>query len=489
MAPGRDRGPGDLGVAGVDGQPGTGGGDLVGQGLDGRARPGPAPRRCPTGSAPGRVDSPPTSTTSAPSASSLRPWRTAASGSAQRATVGEGVRGDVQDTHDQRSHRRVTLPTARRSGPGWTGARRPRLWSPAGGVTKSGEIPALTRNGDAHGPRAVVESGRTLHRTNHVTLEARGWFDRQPLSIERTGPRRQEEPNCAPPSAPAARRVLAALALVLAACGDDDDTVASSGDAATSEDRRRAETTEAGPPRRSRVPRHRHRRRDRHHDRGRARRRSCRCRRRPPRCCSPSAPATRSSPSTTSRTSPRRRPITDLSGLRPERRGDHRLRARPGGPVRRPQRRRGRPRRRRRARPSCSTPRPPSTTPTPRSRCSAPPPATSATPPSWSPSMQSDIDELAAQVPERDEPLTYYHELDDTLFSVTSDTFIGEIYALGRPREHRRRRRRCGRGRGLPAALRRVHHRRRPRPDLPRRHQVLRPGRRPPSPPGRAGPT
>ena len=44
--------------------------------------------------------------------------------------------------------------------------------------------------------------------------------------------------------------------------------------------------------------------------------------------------------------------------------------------------------------------------------------------------MQTDIEELVAQVPERDEPLTYYHELDDTYFSVTSDTFIGEIYAL-----------------------------------------------------------
>ena len=44
--------------------------------------------------------------------------------------------------------------------------------------------------------------------------------------------------------------------------------------------------------------------------------------------------------------------------------------------------------------------------------------------------MQSDIDELVAQLPEQDEPLTYYHELDDTLYSVTSDTFIGEIYAL-----------------------------------------------------------
>lgn len=44
--------------------------------------------------------------------------------------------------------------------------------------------------------------------------------------------------------------------------------------------------------------------------------------------------------------------------------------------------------------------------------------------------METEIEELVASVPERDEPLTYYHELDDTLFSVTSQTFIGEIYAL-----------------------------------------------------------
>jgi iron complex transport system substrate-binding protein len=44
--------------------------------------------------------------------------------------------------------------------------------------------------------------------------------------------------------------------------------------------------------------------------------------------------------------------------------------------------------------------------------------------------MRDEIDELAASVPERDEPLTYYHELDDTLYSVTTDTFIGEIYGL-----------------------------------------------------------
>ena len=44
--------------------------------------------------------------------------------------------------------------------------------------------------------------------------------------------------------------------------------------------------------------------------------------------------------------------------------------------------------------------------------------------------MKADIEELLVDLPARDEPLTYYHELDDTLFSVTSDTFIGELYSL-----------------------------------------------------------
>ncbi|MEO1061094.1 MAG: ABC transporter substrate-binding protein [Actinomycetota bacterium] len=43
--------------------------------------------------------------------------------------------------------------------------------------------------------------------------------------------------------------------------------------------------------------------------------------------------------------------------------------------------------------------------------------------------MQTDIDELASQAP-ADAGLTYFHELDDTLFSVTSSTFIGEVYSL-----------------------------------------------------------
>ena len=45
-------------------------------------------------------------------------------------------------------------------------------------------------------------------------------------------------------------------------------------------------------------------------------------------------------------------------------------------------------------------------------------------------SMQEDIEALVDEVPERDVPLTYFHELDSTLYTVTSATFIGELYAL-----------------------------------------------------------
>ncbi len=43
--------------------------------------------------------------------------------------------------------------------------------------------------------------------------------------------------------------------------------------------------------------------------------------------------------------------------------------------------------------------------------------------------MQADVDEVKAGLPELAEPLTYYHELDDTFFSVTSETFIGAVYS------------------------------------------------------------
>jgi len=44
--------------------------------------------------------------------------------------------------------------------------------------------------------------------------------------------------------------------------------------------------------------------------------------------------------------------------------------------------------------------------------------------------MQAEMSDLAASVVERDEPLSYYHELDETLYTVTSATFIGEVYAM-----------------------------------------------------------
>ena len=44
--------------------------------------------------------------------------------------------------------------------------------------------------------------------------------------------------------------------------------------------------------------------------------------------------------------------------------------------------------------------------------------------------MQTDIDAILASLPEREAPLTYYHELDTTFFSATSSTFIGQVYSL-----------------------------------------------------------
>ncbi len=44
--------------------------------------------------------------------------------------------------------------------------------------------------------------------------------------------------------------------------------------------------------------------------------------------------------------------------------------------------------------------------------------------------MQADIADIVAGVPQYENPPTYYHELDNTLYSVTSQTFMGQIYAL-----------------------------------------------------------
>lgn len=45
-------------------------------------------------------------------------------------------------------------------------------------------------------------------------------------------------------------------------------------------------------------------------------------------------------------------------------------------------------------------------------------------------SMQSEIDGIVADLPDHAEGLTYFHELDETFFSITSDTFIGQVYGL-----------------------------------------------------------
>lgn len=44
--------------------------------------------------------------------------------------------------------------------------------------------------------------------------------------------------------------------------------------------------------------------------------------------------------------------------------------------------------------------------------------------------MRSDIERITEDLPELEPAPTYYHELDDTYFSVTSDTFIGQVYGL-----------------------------------------------------------
>ena len=44
--------------------------------------------------------------------------------------------------------------------------------------------------------------------------------------------------------------------------------------------------------------------------------------------------------------------------------------------------------------------------------------------------MQAEIDEIVGEVDQPEEPLTYYHELDPNYYTVTSSTFIGELYGL-----------------------------------------------------------
>ncbi len=43
---------------------------------------------------------------------------------------------------------------------------------------------------------------------------------------------------------------------------------------------------------------------------------------------------------------------------------------------------------------------------------------------------RDELDKIVADTPEPAEPLSYYHELDTTLYSVTSTTFLGQVYGL-----------------------------------------------------------
>ena len=44
--------------------------------------------------------------------------------------------------------------------------------------------------------------------------------------------------------------------------------------------------------------------------------------------------------------------------------------------------------------------------------------------------MRSEVEDIQARIPEGGDRPTYYHELDPTLYSITSGTFIGSIYSL-----------------------------------------------------------
>jgi iron complex transport system substrate-binding protein len=44
--------------------------------------------------------------------------------------------------------------------------------------------------------------------------------------------------------------------------------------------------------------------------------------------------------------------------------------------------------------------------------------------------MQTSLDQLISSVPEGETSLTYYHEVDNTYYTATSTTFVGQLYAL-----------------------------------------------------------
>ena len=99
--------------------------------------------------------------------------------------------------------------------------------------------------------------------------------------------------------------------------------------------------------------------------------------------------------------------------------------------------------------------------------------------------MQTDIDAAVKAAPKPAQPLTYYHELDNTYYSVTENTFIGAGLLAVRHAQHRRP---PGGLQRLPAAVGRGDHlgQTPTSSSSPTAASASRPRR---SPHGRAGPT
>jgi iron complex transport system substrate-binding protein len=272
----------------------------------------------------------------------------------------------------------------------------------------------------------VVESGRTLLRANQHTLEAWGWFDRQPLSIEHTGTSTTGGTDMRSPIRTRLAAVLAALALALAACGDDDTGVASSGDPAEPGEATGADPTDADDDAAFPVT----------VTSGGV---DTEIASRPEAIVSLSPTATEMlfaigaggqvAAVDEFSTFPPEAPITDLSGYEPN------LEAVIGYD------------------PDLVLLQGPDDALTEGLDAAAIPsivlPAAATLDDTYSQiellgaatgrvgdaaelvgQMQGDIEALLADVPERDEPLTYFHELDELLYTVTSETFIGQLYGL-----------------------------------------------------------
>ena len=110
-----------------------------------------------------------------------------------------------------------------------------------------------------------------------------------------------------------------------------------------------------------------------------------------------------------------------------------------------------------------------STTSTSRSSSSARSPATSARRPNWCRRCRPTSMRPSRAAPKPAQPLTYYHELDNTYYSVTENTFIGQVYSLFGLQSIADF---AGGVQRLPAAVCRVDHLGRPRFDLPRRRRA-----------------